>query len=650
MITRTRLRRLVESVLLEGYKDDQRYLVEKYPDRIGVLSSLAPKWIAWLIARFGENPRQEEVHPFEDTIVTIEKFAKRDSAIGEKYRSNQQFKDAVDAAFPPGERSWSSPADIATMSVDDMEKILGLSERKKQRFRVDAGADNVEGDRIGKVGPWNLWLPTTREHSCKIAGYDPVTMEPKTTWCTARTAGSNLFYNYVGRAGEEVTLFYIIRDNPTSDQDWLSVGFVNGKPTLDGEDGGLSVDRANVGLTPDSLKKILGADYNEIMHRLKEKNKALGGRHPAREKVRDAAKSVEALKYLTAGLSAKEASDLRLTVTREPELSPDVLRVLAGDEDRSVRGRVVANANTPVDVLMTLVGDKAEAIRTSLASNSRTPADVLRLLADDKSQWVRNAVASNPNTPADVMMALAGDKDGPVRMAAASNANMPADVLKVLAGDKDWSVRRAIASNANTPVGVLKVLAGDKDWPVRGAVATNANTPVDVLKVLAGDEEEKVRAALASRSRTPADVLMALANDKSQHVRNNLMNNPSLPAEFFQLKWVQDAMDKASRANDSKDERTPADRLLKLASDEDQWIRYNVSNNRNAPADALRALAGEKDRGIRYNVATNANTPEDVLRALAEDEDMAVSSDAKRNLKRRGINEARLRRLIRGLL
>jgi hypothetical protein len=143
---------------------------------------------------------------------------------------------------------------------------------------------------------------------------------------------------------------------------------------------------------------------------------------------------------------------------------------------------------------------------------------------------------------------------------------------------------------------------------------------------------------------------MALANDKSQHVRTNLMNNPSLPAEFFQLKWVQDAMDKASRANDSKDERTPADRLLKLASDEDQWIRYNVSNNRNAPADALRALAGEKDRDIRYNVATNANTPEDVLRALAKDEDMSVSRDAKQNLRDRGINEARLRRLIRGLL
>jgi hypothetical protein len=54
---------LVEAVILEGFKDDQRYLTEKYPEHAQDLESLPPKWIGWLTARFGERPKTEEIHP-----------------------------------------------------------------------------------------------------------------------------------------------------------------------------------------------------------------------------------------------------------------------------------------------------------------------------------------------------------------------------------------------------------------------------------------------------------------------------------------------------------------------------------------------------------------------------------------------------------
>jgi hypothetical protein len=296
-------------------------------------------------------------------------------------------------------------------------------------------------------------------------------MEPKTTWCTARTAGSNLFYNYVGKPGKDVTLFYIIRDNPKKDRDWLSVGFVNGKPTLDGQRGGLSVDRANKGLTPDSLKNILGADYNEIMHRLKEKNEALGGQHPAREKVRDAAKSVEALKYLTVGLSAEESRQLKAMVTDEPELSPDVLRVLAGDEDKSIRLDVYKNPKTPADVLLVLAND--ELSRHNDALDSATSADRLRKLASDELPSVRRLVADNHSTPADVLQMLAGDENESIRAYVAMNPKTPADTLRALAGDEHSHVRRLVASNRSTPADVVQMLAKDEDMAVSSSTKRN---------------------------------------------------------------------------------------------------------------------------------------------------------------------------------
>ena len=390
MISKFFLRRLIESVLLEGFKDDQRYLIEKYPDQAEALSRLQPKWISWLAARFSERPKTKEIHPFEDAIVTIVNFSKRDAAIGEKYKANEQFKEAVDTAFPPNDRSWKSPADATTMTVDEMELILGLSERKKERFKSDVSEDDMESDRIGKVGPWNLWMPTTRERSCKIAGYDPVTRAPKTVWCTARMAGSNLFYNYIGRPGTDMTLFYIIRDNPNQNQDWLSLGFVNGKPVLEGKHGGISVDRENNGLTPQKLEAVLKQHHDEIMRILTEKNKSLGGQHPARQKIKDAARSVAALRYLMQGLSKTEATDLKILVLKEPEIDPEVLQILASDEDQDVRHAVARNQSTPAEVLQTFASDKAQNIRLAVAANQSTPTEVLQILASDEDQDVRN--------------------------------------------------------------------------------------------------------------------------------------------------------------------------------------------------------------------------------------------------------------------
>lgn len=103
-LTETQIRSIISELILEGFKDDQRYLQEKYPQSADKIGDLSPKHISWLIARFDDSPSKDETHPFEDVIVTLSKFAKKDSGIGEKYKTNEQFRNAIDTAFPPESR------------------------------------------------------------------------------------------------------------------------------------------------------------------------------------------------------------------------------------------------------------------------------------------------------------------------------------------------------------------------------------------------------------------------------------------------------------------------------------------------------------------------------------------------------------------
>jgi len=528
-LTRSKLRLLVERALLEGFKDDQRYLAEKHPDHAQDLESLPPKWIGWLTARFGERSKTEEIHPFEDAIVTIKNFSKRDAGLSAKYAAPgteerpNVFKASVDEAFPPEDRSWKSPADATTMTVDEMEEILGLSERKKERFKSDVSEEEMESDRVGKVGPWNLWIPTTRERSCKIAGYDPVTRQPKTTWCTARMAGSNLFYSYTGRPGTDMTLFYIIRDNPKQDRDWLSLGFINGEPVLDGKHGGISVDRANDGLTPQKLKAVLGQHLDEIMRILTEKNKSLGGQHPARQKIKDAARSAAALRYLTQGLSKTEAADLKMHVAGEPEIEPEVLQILARDENEGIRTFIATRRSTPAEILQQLARDKDLKVRSAVAMNLSAPAEILQTLAGDEDPKIRVVVAANRSVPTEVLQTLARDTDPRIRSVVAGNRSAPAEVLQTLAlqvGKKNKNVRSAVAWNPSAPAEVLQTLAGDEESDIRYAVATSPNTSAKVLQTLAGDKEWGVRFAVARNKISPAEVLQTLTHDELEKIRD----------------------------------------------------------------------------------------------------------------------------------
>ena len=614
-ISHYQLRTLIESVIFEGFQSDQRYLAEKYPEHSQDIFRLQSKWISWLMARFGDSPTQKEIHPFSDAIVTVLNFSKKDAAIGEKWKSNEQFRAAINARFPEGERSWRSPTDATTMTVDQMELIFGLAERKKQK--VEFKDENFEDDRVGKVGPWNVWLPTTRENSCKIAGYDPITMEPKTTWCTARTAGSNVFYNYIGRPGADITLFYIIKDNPIGDEDWLSLGFVNGKPQFDGHDGGFSVNRANKGLTASRLKSILGQHYNEIMNIAVEKNKSLGGKHPASEKISAAARSVEALEYLLKGLSKDEANDVKKIVSRDPDLHPDVIKFFAEDSDKDIRMRIaMMRNNVSQDVLRKLAEDPDSGVRVMIAQGLNTPQDILRKLAEDPEHIVRMYVVHNNNTSVNIFYELAEDSHPSVRAAVAQSLKTPQDILRKLAEDPETKVKLHVINNANTQQDILRKLAGDSNWEVRRDVAQIKNTPDDVLQKLAGDTEYAVRAAIASRQKILVNILRRLAEDPEPGIRLIVAGKTNIPQNI--LRRLAEDPELNVRAAAAKNAKIPQDILYKFSEDPEHLIRRAIARNKATSQDILNKLAEDPEWQVRNYAEISLNNQQKKILKLKQ--------------------------------
>jgi protoheme ferro-lyase len=316
----------VETVKAKTKKEElAENLKSKYPNID--FTNLNEDYLSWLHQRYIENKTNpgEIVHPIEEAMETLKKFP----SIQAKYKASPELKNKVEGA------GYEDISYIGNLTLDDMEKIITL-DTSDLTVRVE-GIEIKDEEFLGKFGEWNLWLPHTKETSAKIAGYDEK-YNPKTTWCTARTKGSNLFYNYIGRQDIPTFLFYIIKDNPKNDEDWLSLGYVSQgyrlAPDFSGRDGGLSVNRANNGLKEGDFSRILGDAWNSIKSRIEdelENHKIIedGEKRyisPARSIIESLAKNVEEFKKELGPKSNEEKKDF-IEVIMDSEPSEEVSKV-----------------------------------------------------------------------------------------------------------------------------------------------------------------------------------------------------------------------------------------------------------------------------------------------------------------------------------
>jgi len=314
MIAETLIRSAIKLLLQEGFVIDKAKLIELYPEIANSLHNAPPKAIAWLIARFCENPPIKETHPIEDSISILFDYLNKSNGITQKYMSNNDWKTIVDDRIPIEKRKWKLPSAIQFLTVDDMSTLMSLLSLKKQT--VDTSESNIQEDYLGKVGPWNLWLPSTTANSCKIAGYDPKTFDPYTTWCTARTSGENFFNSYLSYQKDGLFLVYIIRDNASRPDDWISIAFNTVDKSMSGfidktkkKDGSWCVNAENLGYSEEDLKEHFFEFYEPIKALLTEKLSTLK-EHPGKEKIKKMSQDINKFRAACRGLSKYTKYDL----------------------------------------------------------------------------------------------------------------------------------------------------------------------------------------------------------------------------------------------------------------------------------------------------------------------------------------------------
>ncbi len=569
-ITEYDIRQLVARVLAEGYQADLEALKQKYPAQASILSSppftgpKGPKWTGWLSAKFltgkggDQNSMDHAVHSLKD-------LESAERQLTDWWRGQPDFMEMVNAALPPQNRSWRDPVDIATMTIGDIDTLLNLRERyaakKRDRLGIDYETISVDGDRLGTVGPWTLWMPTTRENSCAIVRVkDPVTgqMVPSPcVWCTAKTEGSNLFYHYVARKYENIVLFYVIKQDPQGGDDFISIGFLDDEPYLGGKDDYITVNCANKGLTEPRLRKIFGSHYNTIMKILTNKSLKIGGQHPAKEKVAAATQSLEAFNYLIKGIGKNERIDMAKTVLEwdpddiNPQVEAKCLELMSDHRDESFRAEVAEHLNCPPHILIKLSED-TDGVKSSVASNANCPPHILEklfynddphinsnalenpncppeiknnweMLSNHKNPWIKDLVAENPNCPPHILEKLFNGDDQ-AAYSALHNPNFPPEIkndLELLSNHKNSNVLGWVARNPNCPLYILEKLFNYNNDYVSYYALTNPNFPPKIkndLELLSNHKNNMIRTWVAKNLKCPPEILKKLSRDPEPEV------------------------------------------------------------------------------------------------------------------------------------
>jgi hypothetical protein len=598
LLTERAIRQLIYNILLEGVREDADALRTLLTDATEALSqfeplSMKPKWVNWLADRYVRSKYPAD-DTLEDTLPVVVSFAAADAAISQKYGSNPQFKTAVDTSFPPSERKWTNPADAAAMSTTDMSTLLTIYKRPKDKLGIDREDTSWKNDEVGTFGPWKLYFPTNQQNSINIAGADPVTHRPYTTWCTARTSGENLFYNY---AGHGHMLFYAINTEATPEdpESRISIGFVRGKLEAGGQYGGITVNAKNRGLKDADLARIFGGYYTSIIARAEAVVAEHSGEHPAEAEFAAAAKDPVKFDSMLRGLSDEEAGDLAKSIlSYSRNVSPEV---------------AVAAAN-----------HKSSGVRLCVAPRRDLPLDLVVKLAGDPDTGVRKLVAHRRDLSKDLIVKLVGDSDAGVRSIIASREDLPLDLVVKLAGGPDVGVRAAIARRRDLPESLLIKLASDAKSVVRVAVAARLDLPDNITEKLLVMNDKSVTHVLALKPKMHPEVLEKLSDTKDNKLINALLQNPSTPAHV----------------------------LRKLAFTNNSTLLYALAH-KSASADLIRDIIKYCDstemprraKTLIYAYAiVNSNTPEDILRKLASHTDKETRNWAINKLRERGIAES----------
>lgn len=404
---------------------------------------LSAKYLPWLAKILIKTPGE----PVEDIVPLVLTFEKKVSAI---------------------KAAGGSPDINSYKTTQDLSKALeSLGKKKQEKFdnfreHLLSTMDVVYASENPEVDPWVIVMPRTTQESCEAGA--------NTTWCTARTQSQNLFLSYVGR-GKDIILFYVIntaedaRKNPNAK---LSIGYVGGKAHMHGEDGHVSVNANNNGITDESFSQIVGPERAAVFLNLMDKKaESLGGVHPARQEILELIENPEKLKKKLESFQNSETKmdfiSLLLESIIENDKNPgwnlkEIIEILFADKETKQnfftmgydRTRILFNSRMPGENVLQIIHtvtlphwtiEELAKQRGAWESDEK----MLNFFIDLKKESVNQAMANNPFLSKDFFYKLYNLRTTHTNLA--SNKNIPIELLYKLRNSDQEKARTAAWEN-----------------------------------------------------------------------------------------------------------------------------------------------------------------------------------------------------------
>lgn len=489
-----------QAYLEEGKAED---IIKKYPNLQGAFDAgiKKPQYLNWMGKRIGDTP-------IEDAIEAVKNFDRLKAALKSKKKNTDIY---------------------SYKTIDDLRDVIDSVGPSRGEQELEAKKETIF---VGEFGDWTVEAPLTTKAACHIG--------KGTTWCTAATKTANLFSRYTESG---VILFHLTKKGVDSRKDptaKINVTFKNGSPYFDKTRGGLTVDAANNGIDEETLRKILGQQYEPIMQAMQAQSDKMEGEHPAKaekeEKERKKAEETEA----AARRGAKDAKfneeyvkslrdgdwrkyhDIYFKALIKEDPIPEVMDYYASPIYNGRRDfmKVIQHGTEEfIDYILAKAQESGTRLEGTaafdIAANPNTSGKALASLVDSEvynmHDYVRNAVINNEKLPMETTLKILEryidmDMTPPPRLAGILSAEQSQGLTMV----------RAIASRKDLAEETLVRLSKYDDAYVQADVAMNKRTPPDTLDDLASSKYNVVKMAVAKNPSTTAATLVKMTKDNKE--------------------------------------------------------------------------------------------------------------------------------------
>ncbi|MBT2468258.1 hypothetical protein J7E97_10305 [Streptomyces sp. ISL-66] len=262
-------------------------------------------------------------------------------------------------------------------------------------------------------------------------------------------------------------------------------------------------------------------------------------------------------------LTAPAGKEDRAMIAHNPSLPPDVVVLLAGDNDPHVRETIAGRTDLGSSERAALAVDPDPEVRLTLSVHPalteseraaidytvpeggdfgpqpawpRDPA-VVRLNALSGHPLLRRRAAADHNLPPDLVALLAADADHGVRVTLAQNhPDAPAALLLGSFLEYTGHHRADLLTRPHFPTVGLAAHAEHEDPAVRALVARDPEADPELVERLTRDPDPAVRAALTRHPNLPAARLAELLGDEelAPHAAANPALDPALMEELVE--------------------------------------------------------------------------------------------------------------------